>query len=133
MCGSKKPKYKYTQAQVNKMNNQLIDAARKKWTTAVGQWNKEASPSRVMREIRPYTSKIQDISKKDWTSTGLGNIERMRGTAESNREALATAMGMEFDTSGRPDKADYGSISLYDRTGARSWDTNIFSGDPRLP
>lgn len=126
MCGPKK--YKYTQEQVNSMNNKLISQARKKWTNAVQGWNRSTSKSAIDRQLNPYTSKLQNITG-DWTDTKLTDIDRMRGMAESNRDTLAAAMGETFDSSGRPDKDDYGAISLYDRkTGTRSHETNIFSG-----
>lgn len=132
MCGSKKNKLKYTQAEVNTMNNKLIDSARNKWNKAVGTWNKDTSQGEINRQLKPYTSKLQTVTG-DWMGTKLTDIEKMRGTAESNRDALATAMGETFDASGKPTKADYGAIDLYSRTGNRDWSTNIFDGDPGNP
>ena len=130
MCGGggNKSKNKYTQAQVNSMNNKLIGQARKKWTNAVRGWNRSTNQKAINRQLNPYISNLQNITG-DWTDTTLTDIDRMRGMAESNRDTLAAAMGETFDSSGRPDKDDYGAISLYDRkTGTRSHNTNIFAG-----
>ena len=128
MCGGggNKSKNKYTQEQVNSMNNKLIGQARKKWTNAVRGWNRSTNQKAINRQLNPYISNLQNITG-DWTDTTLTDIDRMRGMAESNRDTLAAAMGETFDSSGRPDKADYGAVSLYDRTGARK-ETNIFDG-----
>ena len=121
-----KSKNKYTQAQVNSMNKRLINTARKQWSGAVRGWNRSTNQKAINRQLNPYISNLQNITG-DWTDTTLTDIDRMRGMAESNRDTLAAAMGETFDSSGRPDKADYGAVSLYDRTGARK-ETNIFDG-----
>ena len=128
MCDNPfRKKYKYTQEQINSMNNKLIGQARKKWTNAVRGWNKSTSQGEINRRLKPYIRPIQNITG-DWTDTKLRDIDRMRGRAESNRDALATAMGTTFDAS-PPVKDDYGAISLWDRqTGTRSHNTNIFAG-----
>ena len=130
MC-KKKKKLKWTQAETNEKNNALINQARNKWITAVSRYNKKLPDYDKMWGHK--VAKIQDLSDVDWKDTKLGTLERMLGKAETREGELESARGYTWDDSGAPDRADYGSISLYDRTGARSWDTNIFSGDPGNP
>ena len=130
MC-KKKPKLKWTQAETGLRNNALIDQARARWVTAVDRYNKRLPNYDKMWGHK--VARIQDLSDVDWKDTKLGTLERMLGKAETREGELAAARGYTWDDSGAPNRADYGSISLYDRTGARSWDTNIFSGDPGNP
>ena len=123
MC-KKKPKLKWTQAETGLRNNALIDQARARWVTAVDRYNKRLPNYDKMWGHK--VARIQDLSDVDWKDTKLGTLERMLGKAETREGELAAARGYTWDDSGAPNRADYGSISLYDRTGARNWDTNIF-------
>lgn len=123
-----KNKDKYTQAQADQINAQRVAAARRNWQGIVHGWN-QSLPD-VGRMISPYTSKIQNLKGKNWQSTKLSDISRMKSTSEGIESALQGAMSESFDSSGMPRRSDHGHVDLMTRSG-NTYASNIFT-NPNL-